>query len=215
MQTKICGSCKLDLEINKFGKDKHRADGLNWKCKACNTNSAKKTYSERMSKNRYKKVSSKNCWDCKTILPISNFNKDRATADGHKNICRECCLIRIRDWERNNPDKARVSSSKSRAKRRQNASSPLSSYFSEDIWVYYFVASDFSLRFGIKYHVDHVVPLCGTNVCGLHVPWNMRVITSVENQTKNNKLVGDLIDLSASAYRGLTDEQKTSIASGW
>jgi len=40
---------------------------------------------------------------------------------------------------------------------------------------------------GEEWHVDHVVPLNGKQVSGLHVPSNLRVIRGTENRLKNNK----------------------------
>lgn len=40
---------------------------------------------------------------------------------------------------------------------------------------------------GFKWHVDHVIPLNGRNVCGLHVEGNLQVIPWVENLKKGNK----------------------------
>ena len=42
---------------------------------------------------------------------------------------------------------------------------------------------------GERYVVDHIIPLISPDVCGLHVPWNLRVITQEENLKKSNKLL--------------------------
>ncbi len=42
--------------------------------------------------------------------------------------------------------------------------------------------------FGFPWHVDHVLPLRGNTVSGLHVPSNLRVIPGAENSRKGNRV---------------------------
>lgn len=52
----------------------------------------------------------------------------------------------------------------------------------------YLQAMELTKLTGERYVVDHIVPLISDVVCGLHVPWNLRVITQEENLRKSNKL---------------------------
>lgn len=60
----------------------------------------------------------------------------------------------------------------------------------DDFWMMeqaYALAALRTKMFGFSWHVDHVIPLQGEVVSGLHTPYNLQVIPSVENARKSNK----------------------------
>lgn len=63
----------------------------------------------------------------------------------------------------------------------------LGGYDLERVKLVYQKAADLEALGDIKYHVDHIVPLTGKNISGLHVSWNLRCIPAEENLRKHNK----------------------------
>jgi len=84
---------------------------------------------------------------------------------------------RYRRWQQNNKDKVRLKSANERAMRLQRIPS----------WADLNAIKSFYLACPEGYHVDHIVPLRGNEVSGLHVLENLQYLPAKENMSKGNK----------------------------
>lgn len=112
--------------------------------------------------------------------------KERSTNQRLNNT--ESQRIHKRNWKSRNKDLVNASTAKRRASKLNATPKWLNSGHKAEIEGLYLYAQIFS-QIGEQLHVDHIVPLQGENVCGLHAPWNLQVIPASENLSKSNKLI--------------------------
>ena len=94
-----------------------------------------------------------------------------------------------RQWFAKNKDKRAAYEAKRRATLLQRTPKWLTDI---DLWIIeqaYHLAQVRTNLFNFQWHVDHIIPLQGRKVSGLHVPSNLRVIPGSENTKKSNKYV--------------------------
>lgn len=58
-----------------------------------------------------------------------------------------------------------------------------------EISKFYEAAREATILTGIPHEVDHIHPLQGETLCGLHVPWNLQILTKSENSRKKNRMI--------------------------
>lgn len=90
-------------------------------------------------------------------------------------------------YKTENPGKVRADTVKRRTAKMHRTPAWLTS---DDLWLIeqaYELAALRTKMFGFSWHVDHVIPLQGKAVSGLHVPTNLQVIPWLDNVKKANK----------------------------
>jgi hypothetical protein len=137
------------------------------------------------------------------FLAWSRANKDKRKVASRKAKAKypDRVKARMRDWwERNREIQAGKRKIWAAANKPRiyawNAARRASEILATPPWAYLYQA-EFEAIFaerqriqdetGIKHHVDHIYPLRGKDSCGLHVPWNLRVIPASENVRKGNR----------------------------
>ena len=157
---KICTDCKVVKPFEKFNRDKYRKDGLTAHCK-----------------------------DCIAIRNQKYYKLNKEQIAEHYQINKVEILSQQRQYYNVNKDKSNAKVAKRRASKICATPDWLTQIDRDEIRELYEVAQAFKLYTGEEYHVDHIIPLKGKDVCGLHVPWNLQVIPAKENLSKSNKLL--------------------------
>ena len=96
--------------------------------------------------------------------------------------------IRARQQEHHKENKFLYNMYSSQRRARKLSATPtwLSDEHYQQILALYQQRQVLSEQLGVNFEVDHVVPLQYPLVCGLHVPWNLQLLTLEENRQKSN-----------------------------
>jgi hypothetical protein len=160
--TKLCSKCEKTKEAKEFTKDKRYADGLFCWCREC-----KKHYA-RSNPHQVNNWVDKHPQQVKVIKDKYVFNNPE-TVKASKQA-----------WSKANPKKELAKTRKYQASKLNATPNWLSQEQSLKMVEIYLTCP-----FG--YEVDHIVPLKGKIVSGLHVPWNLQHLPIKSNRQKSNK----------------------------
>lgn len=178
---KKCTKCFEEKPYNDFPKaSSGKGDfyGLRSQCKKCHSKA-----NILWHKNNYKKSKENHDkWIKENLDKVKAYSKKWIFENKEKHAETN------RQWKKNNASRNSANSSRKRAAQLSATPAWLSAIQLAQIQEIYDIALAVSVQTGIKHHVDHVHPLQGNNFSGLHVPWNMQILTAKENIIKKNKI---------------------------
>lgn len=114
----------------------------------------------------------------------ANREKEAARKKTYYEANREKAAAQGKAYKQANPDKHNAHEAKRRATKLNATPQWLTQDHLAEIETFYTDAANRAT----PHHVDHIVPLQGDNVSGLHVPWNLQVIPASENCSKGNRI---------------------------
>jgi len=168
---KLCKTCNEEKPLSEFHKRKDTPDGRKYYCKACSSKLAAEQRKRRpdLESARQKKYYYEN--RKKQIKKAAKWTKDnRSRVNRHKRIT----------------GKGAAANAKYNAKKKRQT--PL---WADHLAIkrIYAACARITKETGMEHHVDHIVPIQGRKVRGLHVEYNLQILPGSDNRSKGNRLV--------------------------
>lgn len=137
------------------------------------------------------------CKSCQTEKPKSSFGSHKLTKDKLQCSCKNCInrssarhyvenkehhANYSKQWKQENKDKVNLSTAMRRKRVRENKPDWANNFFLEEAYLLSKLRTEVT---GFEWHVDHIQPLRGKDVCGLHAETNIQVIPAYLNYKKS------------------------------
>lgn len=161
-----------------------------------NADKLKGYFKENYLKNKDKKIQQAKEYRCNNKEKVREtkkiykaLNKERLSqkwkewVDANRDLVNE----RNKRWRIKNPAKCLTYVRNRQAAKMQRTPNWLTTEDFHLIELIYAEAKNMEVETGIKHHVDHIIPLRGKNVSGLHVPANLQIISATDNVRKGNR----------------------------
>lgn len=205
---KNCTTCNNLLSLNMFYKNKNNKDGYKFSCKKCELEYQRKHKNKtKLANKRYKiknlekiKLKHKNlrqkykqlnqnsnniitslcCNKCKNVKDINYFSKNSTTKIGYNSWCKKCLKKANQLYNKNYPEQKRKDAANYRSRKSNRTPK----------WADIIKINEFYRNCPKGYEVDHIIPLHGNNISGLHIHTNLQYLTKEENSKKGNKFNG-------------------------
>jgi len=176
MKSKICRVCKEEKDVSQLVPRADRVNGVRNICKVCHNKSTKKYYHDNAASRK----------DYNKSWREANETHVKAKSKAYHQNNKDVINAYTAEWRKANNALVRSYGAARRSRKLYATPIWLTQSQRQEIDNIYALAKDCEVVSGQSYHVDHIIPLKGKNVCGLHVPWNLQVLPSDINQTKSN-----------------------------
>lgn len=199
---KKCRKCNIEKDLKHFYKKKTCSDGYNTVCKECHKTYVKNNY----AKNPESKLKRMKEYRQENKEYLKKYESDRSKTEKRKKLAKKYhknryskrkseILAKNRKWAKENPEKQYKRTKRWRQENKGLATSYTVKYKARKLNAtldgYDSEIKEIYKNCPIGHEVDHIMPLQGENLCGLHVPWNLQYLTISENRSKSNKIIGD------------------------
>jgi hypothetical protein len=175
---KQCKKCKKSKELHEFYKSKTNKYGVMNLCKIC----------DNFKRDTWRDANRNTVNVTNQIYKKNNPDKVKKWEKNYYNNNIEKIKIKAKIQRKVDSGKVNAKTAKRRAQKLHATPKWLTAEHLLEIQKFYIKAAELTKSTGIPHEVDHIVPLQGENVSGLHTPWNLQVLTKSENRAKCNNM---------------------------